>query len=808
MSKSSKNGRHEGRKTVAAKVAPPETRKRMILACLLAMAAAFALYAPTVRYDFVTLDDPIYVETSPVVRHGFSWEGIKLAWTTAPENYWAPLLWMSYMADMELSGGKPWSCHLTNVILFSLNVGLLFLLVRRWTGRTGIALATVLLWAFHPTRVESVAWITERKDVLSGVFFFLGLWFYTIGREQPPRSTSAATGGPWIDSVGAPGGRAGLEGAGQPPRSASAATGGGWNGAVGAPGGRAGLEGAGQPPRSASAATGGPQVGAVTAPPTTNHQRTTLILLSWLCMLIGGMAKQVVIVMPAAMMLLDVWPLRRTDWDRIWKDVGRLVAEKWAFWLLAMGFAALPIGFHVARKAVVDVPTWHRALMIPVHYMFYLSKLVWPTRLMPLQPDMPSWWELLVGGFLVLAGVTWAAWRWRRRFPLALWGWLWFAVLLFPLSGVVWAGAERVAARFLYLTSIGLTLAAVVAAATWIRSRGWNARWGIAACALVLAVWGGMSLVLSHHWRSRDHFGIWVYTCNPGHPVACMLGGDGYLSQKNWAKASEAYEAGSSFWDAHCFLRLCILWNCCGWPNLSDDAWPRFEKGLGKPVMEVIADLRPLERILAWRIRGQCMQARGDLDGAIAAFQEAVALEEVRDAFVVAEYLRACHEAGKFGNKAKAVAKRMSKAAGVPRFTWGDLFPCYAQIWQDGARGYAYGYFLEYAQRYPEDAVGFNNMAWLLATAKPPDLSHARMDEWPAKAVEWAERAVALDEGKQAATAWDTLGAARANAGDFSGAIQAATKAAALARKGGGQEMAQLIERRIAGYRAGSPWRE
>ena len=746
MSKNSKSGRQKGRNPVDPPVAPPETRKRMILACLLAMAAAFALYAPTVRYDFVTLDDPIYVETSQVVRHGFSWEGIKLAWTTAPENYWAPLLWMSYMADMELSGGKPWSCHLTNVILFSLNVGLLFLLVRRWTGRTGIALATALLWAFHPTRVESVAWITERKDVLSGVFVFLGLWFYTVGREQPPRS--------------------------------------------------------------ASAATGGAQEGVVSAPTTTNHQRSTLIVLSWLCMLIGGMAKQVVIVMPAAMILLDVWPLGRTDWDRIWKDLGRLVAEKWAFWLLAMGFAALPIGFHVARKAVVDVPAWHRALMIPVHYLFYLSKLVWPTRLMPLQPDMPSWWELLVGGFLVLAGATWAAWRWRRRFPLALWGWLWFAVLLFPLSGVVWAGAERVAARFLYLTSIGLTLAAVVAAAAWIRSRGWNARWGVAACALVLAVWGGLSLVLSHHWRSRDHFGIWVYTCNPGHPVACMLGGDGYLSQKNWAKASEAYEAGSSFWDTHCFLRLCILWNCCGWPNLSDDAWPRFEKGLGKPVMDAIADLRPLERILAWRIRGQCMQARGDFDGAIAAFREAVALEEVRDAFVVAEYLRACHEAGKFGNKAKAVAKRMTKAAGAPRYTWGDLFPCYAQIWQDGARGYAYGYFLEYAQRYPEDAVGFNNMAWLLATAKPPDLGHARMDEWPAKAVEWAERAVALDEGKQAATAWDTLGAARANAGDFSGAIQAATKAAALARKGGGQEMAQLIERRIAGYRAGMPWRE
>ena len=729
-------GSSSGRRQKPQPVGPPKTRQRMVLACLLAMAAAFALYAPTIRYDFVTLDDPIYVETSPMVQHGFSWAGIKLAWTTAPENYWAPLLWMSYMFDMELSGGAPWSCHLTNVVLFSLSTGMLFLLLRRWTGRTGLALATVLLWAFHPTRVESVAWITERKDMLSGLFIFMGLWFYTIGREPPLRPESAATGG-------------------------------------------------------------GPL----------RLRPSVLIFLSWLCMLIGGLAKQVVIVMPAAMVLLDVWPLGRTDWDRIWKDLLRLVAEKWAFWLLAMGYAALPIGLHVARKAVVNVFVWDRAGMIPVHNLFYLGKVVWPTRLMPLQADIPSWWELLAGGLIVLGALSWGAWRWRHRFPLALWGWLWFVVLLFPLSGVVWAGAERVAARFLYVTQIGLLLAGTTAVPAWIRSRGWSARWGVAACVLILAVWGGMSLSLSRQWRSRDHFGIWTYTCNPGHPIACMLGGDGYLSQKNWAKASEAYEAGSSYWNTHCFLRLCMIWNCCGFPNLTDDAWPRFEKGLGKTVLEEIQAERPMERMLLWRIRGQCMQARGDWAGAIGAFKEAMALEEEPTAFVVAEYLRACHEAGRFDDAAKSVAQRMTKGAGVDRSTWKSLFPCYAQIWRDGARGYAYGYFREYAQRYPDGAVAFNNMAWLLATATPVEIRHAGMEEWPAKAVEWAQRAVDLDGGK-AATALDTLSAARANAGDFAGAIQAASRALTLAREGGGLELAAQIETRLAGYRTGKPWRE
>jgi hypothetical protein len=104
--------------------------------------------------------------------------------------------------------------------------------------------------------------------------------------------------------------------------------------------------------------------------------------------------------------------------------------------------------------------------------------------------------------------------------------------------------------------------------------------------------------------------------------------------------------------------------------------------------------------------------------------------------------------------------------------------------------------------------VAFNNMAWLLATAKPTKINHHREEEWPAKALEWAEKAANSEEGKQAATAWDTLGAARANAGDFAGAIEAALRGARLARRDGGKELAAEIEKRLAEYRLGKPWRE
>lgn len=142
---------------------------------------AFALFASTIRHGFVAIDDPTYVEANPMVRRGFSAEAVQWAWTTSHVGYWAPLLWMSYQADAEVWGPEPWGFHLTNVLLHALNAGLFCWLLRRWTKSTGLAVALALLWAVHPLRVESVAWIAERKDVLSGLFFLLCLFFYTGG---------------------------------------------------------------------------------------------------------------------------------------------------------------------------------------------------------------------------------------------------------------------------------------------------------------------------------------------------------------------------------------------------------------------------------------------------------------------------------------------------------------------------------------------------------------------------------------------------------------------------------------------------
>jgi len=154
------------------------------------------LFGPSLRFGSVLLDDDLYVFGNPLVWSGLTAEGLRTAFGSLHESLWAPVLWTSYMLDVEAFGTAPWGFHLTNVLLHAANAALAFLLLRRWTGRTWAAAAGALFWAWHPLRVESVAWIAERKDVLSGFFFLLCLWAY----ERSVRETDRVRGWFWASA--------------------------------------------------------------------------------------------------------------------------------------------------------------------------------------------------------------------------------------------------------------------------------------------------------------------------------------------------------------------------------------------------------------------------------------------------------------------------------------------------------------------------------------------------------------------------------------------------------------------------------
>lgn len=153
-------------------------KRRTIILCAALMLLAWAVYVPSIFYDFVNFDDPEYVALNPHVRTGFSWENIRWAWTARYGSMWCPLTWISHQKDVTLFGLHPAGHHAVNVLLHSLNAVLLFLALRSLTRRPWESAAIAALFAVHPLHVESVAWIAERKGLLSAFYGFAALWAY------------------------------------------------------------------------------------------------------------------------------------------------------------------------------------------------------------------------------------------------------------------------------------------------------------------------------------------------------------------------------------------------------------------------------------------------------------------------------------------------------------------------------------------------------------------------------------------------------------------------------------------------------
>ena len=159
---------------------PPNSnhRCRVPWVCVLLVALVFAVFGQDIRHEFVNFDDEDYFSSNPHVLTGLTWTGITWAFQIGYAANWHPLTWLSLMLDAQLFGPGPAGPHLTNVILHAANVVLLFLLLRRLTGTLWPGAFVAGVFAIHPLHVESVAWVSERKDVLSGLFFLLTLLMY------------------------------------------------------------------------------------------------------------------------------------------------------------------------------------------------------------------------------------------------------------------------------------------------------------------------------------------------------------------------------------------------------------------------------------------------------------------------------------------------------------------------------------------------------------------------------------------------------------------------------------------------------
>src|SRR6266436_6473088 len=154
------------------------TRGTTIVIYLFLAAISLAVFAQTLRYEFVNFDDDLYVYNAPAIQAGLTIKGIAFAFTSPHARNWHPLTTISHMLDCQLYGLNAGGHHASNVVLHTIAVLLLFRVLRQMTGAVWKSVVVAALFAVHPLHVESVAWVSERKDVLSAVFFLLMLNAY------------------------------------------------------------------------------------------------------------------------------------------------------------------------------------------------------------------------------------------------------------------------------------------------------------------------------------------------------------------------------------------------------------------------------------------------------------------------------------------------------------------------------------------------------------------------------------------------------------------------------------------------------
>ena len=169
--------------------------RRNLLICLCLAATIVVVYSPVRHLGFVNYDDDEYVATNPHVQGGLTLRGLVWAFTTNHAANWHPLTWLSHMLDWQLWGGRADAHHLVNVLLHVANALLLFGVLSRMTASALRSALVAGLFALHPLHVESVAWVSERKDVLSTCFWLLTMWAYVRYVEQP-------SGGRYLSTLG------------------------------------------------------------------------------------------------------------------------------------------------------------------------------------------------------------------------------------------------------------------------------------------------------------------------------------------------------------------------------------------------------------------------------------------------------------------------------------------------------------------------------------------------------------------------------------------------------------------------------
>jgi tetratricopeptide (TPR) repeat protein len=489
--------------------------KESVWICLLLALSTLVIYWPITRHEFVNYDDTDYVTQNPYVQAGLSGKSMAWAWGSEVARNWHPVTMLSHILDCQLFGMKAGRHHLTSLLFHIANTLLLFLLLKHITGpvwRSGLVAA---LFALHPLHVESVAWVAERKDVLSTFFFLLTVGAY--GRYAAKSEIRK------LRSEG-----------------------------------------------SQKAEARNPNHPA----PITNHRS----LYYWLALAffaLGLMSKPMLVTLPFVLLLLDFWPLQRLQLPALQSSkfkvqgsrfkisapagsaqsatvrqtapFSRLIWDKVPFLLLSA--ASCVVTFLVQQKggAVLDVknfPVGTRVANALMSYVRYLGKMVWPEHLAALylrKAPWPAWQVGLAAVFLVAVSV--AVIRFARRRPYLAVGWFWYLGTLVPVIGLVQVGMQSLADRYTYIPLIGVFI--MLAWGGWELVSLWRMPAFVPAIGAALVLVACMALTRAQlpYWQDSETLFQRMIAVTEGNYLAHYNLGNLYSRQDKLAEAVQQYEA-------------------------------------------------------------------------------------------------------------------------------------------------------------------------------------------------------------------------------------------------------------------------
>ena len=474
--------------------------------CLLLGMLVVAVYWPVAHYGFVDYDDGDYVTANQHVQGGVTWKNIVWAFTTGHASNWHPLTWLSHMLDWQLFGSSAGPQHLVNVVFHLVNTLLVFFVLRRITGEHWRSAFVAAIFAVHPLHVESVAWISERKDVLSAFFFLLTLGAYGL-YVQSGRAAEAEPSG---QSTNRPATSNDKQGVINPAASEMQP----YPGRALSPK---------APPRSTDVPLHRSHAKTPEAAASGTGKR--FYALALVCFALGLMSKPMLVTVPFVLLLLDYWPFNRMGISTGTAEPLGILARRWTGLVIeklpffALAFISSGVTYIVQQKggAVSTVLTLPQRLAnADVSYARYLAKTFWPVNLSVLYPHPGNWaaWQVLGALLVVLCVCGLAIWHARSR-PYLIVGWLWFLGMLVPVIGVVQVGIQSMADRYMYVPLIGLAMAVAWGFAELVRGRG-----VVVGASAVVVVCSLLAVKQVEFWKDSETLFRHAVEVTPGNYLA------------------------------------------------------------------------------------------------------------------------------------------------------------------------------------------------------------------------------------------------------------------------------------------------